>query len=217
MYRSEHVEFVRRRAEWFEADAKRVALWHVAPGRRPDLDEAVRRVEFLERHGASPYAFGFARPPDVLTFEVTDLDDPDTRALVDRLNRELAAVATEPGENHFALTTAEVTGDAGRMLRARYAGRLVGCGAIRRIEPTVGEIKRMYVDDSVRGLRIGAAILDQLELAATRLGLAELKLETGPRQVAATALYQRAGYERCEAWGEYLDTPATSRCFRKQL
>lgn len=217
VYRSEHVEFFRRRAEWFEADAKRVALWHVAPGRLPDLDEAVRRVGFLERHGASPYAFGFARPPDVLTFEITDLDDPDTRTLVDRLNRELAAVATEPGENHFALTTAEVTGDAGRMLRARYAGRLVGCGAIRRIEPTVGEIKRMYVDDSVRGLRIGAAILDQLELAATRLDLAELKLETGPRQVAANGLYQRAGYERCEAWGEYLDTPATSRCYRKQL
>lgn len=217
VYRSEHVDFFRRRAEWFVADAKRVAIWHVEPGEVPDIDDAVRRVEFQERRGRSPYSFGFGRPPAPLTFEVTDLDDPDTRDLVLRLNAELAAVATEPDENHFALTNAEVTGDGGRMLRARYDGRLVGCGAVRRIEPTVGEVKRMYVDESVRGLRIGAAILDQLELAATRLGIAELKLETGPRQVAAIGLYEQAGFERCAAWGEYLLTPTTSRCYAKRL
>lgn len=217
VYRSEHVDFFRRRAEWFVADAKRVALWHVAPGEIPGLDDAVRRVEFQERYGASPYSFGFGRPPAPLTFEVTDLDDPETSRLVDRLNAELAAVAVEPGENHFSLTTAEVTGEAGRMIRARYDGQLVGCGAIRRIAPSVGEVKRMFVDGSVRGHRIGAAILDQLELAAIRLGLDELKLETGPRQVAANGLYTAAGYERCEAWGEYVLTPATSRCYRKRL
>ncbi len=53
VYRSEHVEFFRRRAEWFEPDAKRVALWHVAAGTIPQLDEAVRRVEFLERNGST--------------------------------------------------------------------------------------------------------------------------------------------------------------------
>jgi GNAT superfamily N-acetyltransferase len=217
VYQSDHVDFFRRRTEWFEADAKRVALWHVAAGSIPELDDAVRRVEFLAVRGASPYAFGFARPPAPLTFEETDLDDADTADLVARLNHELAAVAVEPDENHFALTSAEVSGDAGRMIRARYDGRLVGCGAVRRIEPTVGEIKRMFVDDSVRGLKIGAAILDQLELWATRLGITETKLETGPRQVAACAMYERAGYERCEAWGEYLLTPKTSMCYAKRL
>ncbi|MEQ8435892.1 MAG: GNAT family N-acetyltransferase [Ilumatobacter fluminis] len=217
VYRSEHVEFFRRRAEWFEADAKRVALWHVAVGEIAELDDAIRRVEFLERSGPSAYAFGFARPPAPLLFEETDLDDPDTMALVERLNEELAAVATEPGENHFSLTTAEVTGDAGRMVRARLDGRLVGCGAIRRIEPHVGELKRMFVDPDARGRRVGAALLDQLELRATRLGLDQLKLETGPRQVAARALYERSGYARCPAWGEYLDSPATSMCYAKSL
>jgi len=37
--------------EWFEADAKRVGLWWVEAGTIPQLDEAVRRVEFLERRG----------------------------------------------------------------------------------------------------------------------------------------------------------------------
>lgn len=217
VYRSEHVEFFRRRAAWFEADAKRVALWHVGTDRTAELDDAIRRIEFLERSGPSPYAFGFGRPPSVLLFEETDLDDPDTVALVERLNDELAAVATEPNENHFSLTTAEVTGDAGRMIRARLDGRLVGCGAVRRIEPTVGELKRMFVDPEVRGRRLGAALLDQLELRAVRLGLTEVRLETGPRQVAARGLYQASGYERCPAWGEYLDSPATSMCYAKML
>ena len=217
VYRSEHADFFRRRAAWFVADAKRVALWHVAPGSIPELDDAVRRVEFQERHGATPYSFGFGRVPAPLTFETTDLDDTDTIDLVEQLNHELAAVATEPNEIHFSLTTDEVTGDRGVMLRARLEGRLVGCGAVRTIEPGVGEIKRMFVDPTVRGERLGAALLDQLELGARRLGLDTLRLETGPRQVAANRLYQRAGYERCPAWGEYLLSPATSMCYAKSL
>jgi len=216
-YRSEHVDFFRRRAEWFRSDAKRVALWHIAEGRLPGLDEAVRRLEFVERLGSSAYAFGFSRVPSPLTFEVTDLDDSETRALIERLNTELEAVAIEPDENHFTLATDEVTGDNGRMVRARFDGRLVGCGALRRIEPEVGELKRMYVDPTVRGLRIGAALLDQLELWATRLGIVEVKLETGPRQIEANGLYQRAGFERCDAWDDYLLTPKTSMCYRKTL
>jgi GNAT superfamily N-acetyltransferase len=217
VYRSEHVDFFRRRAAWFAADAKRVALWHLEPGSIPELDDAVRRVEFQERHGPTPYSFGFGRVPAPLTFETTDLDDPDTTDLVERLNHELAAVATEPNENHFSLATDEVTGERGVMLRARLEGRLVGCGAVRTIEPGVGEVKRMFVDPSVRGERLGAALLDQLELGARRLGLDTLKLETGPRQVEANRLYQRAGYERCSAWGEYLLSPATSMCYAKSL
>ena len=217
VYRSEHVDFFRRRAAWFVADAKRLALWHVEPGTTPELDDAVRRVEFQERHGPTPYAFTFGRVPAPLTFERTDLDDPATIELVDRLNGELAAVATEPNENHFSLTTDEVTADRGLMLRARLDGRLVGCGAVRTIESTVGELKRMFVEPGVRGQRLGAALLDQLELGARRLGLTSLKLETGPRQIEANRLYQRAGYERCPAWGEYLHSPATSMCYAKSL
>jgi GNAT superfamily N-acetyltransferase len=217
VYRSDHVEFFRRRAAWFEADAKRVALWHVAPGVLPDVDEGVRRVRFQEAHGPSPYSFGFWRVPEPLTFEVTDLADAATTNLVSRLNEELAAVAVEPDENHFALTTAEVTGSNGLMLRARLDAALVGCGAVRRIESTVGEIKRMFVDRSARRNKIGAAVLDQLELGATRLGMTEVKLETGPRQSEAVAMYERAGYARCEPWGEYLLTPTTSLCYSKPL
>lgn len=66
VYRTEHVEFFRRRAEWFEADGRRVALWWIPAGTIPDLADAVRRVDHLERHGPTPYAFGFGsvHPPE---------------------------------------------------------------------------------------------------------------------------------------------------------
>lgn len=217
VYRTEHVEFFRRRAEWFVPDAKRVALWCVQPGDVPAIDDAIRRVEFLERRGPSPYAFGFGRAPAQLVIETTVPDDADTRELVERLNAELEAAATGPGQNHFGLETAEVTGGNGVMLRARLDGRLVGCGAVRMIEPGVGELKRMFVDSAARGSRIGAALLDQLELHAVRLGFGELKLETGPQQTAAVGLYTAGGFEPCDPWGAYVDTAATSLCFRKVL
>jgi GNAT superfamily N-acetyltransferase len=217
VYRSEHMEFFRRRAAWFAPDAKRVALWHVAAGTIPQLDEAVRRVEFLERNGNSPYAFGFARPAVPLVFEETDPDDADTGALIARLDQELAVVATHPGENHFALATEEVTEERGRMLRARFGEQLVGCGAVRGIGDGAGEVKRMYVDQSVRGSKIGAALLDQLELHARRLGLKELRLETSAKQHAALRLYGGFGFTRCDPWGEYTQTPETSLCFSKAL
>ena len=217
VFRSEHVEFLRRRSEWFVPGSSLVALWHLHIGAPAELDDALRRAAFVDRHGPTPYAFGFAHPPAPLTFEPTELDDPATTAMVERLNTELASVATEPGELHHDLDTAEITGDAGAMIRARLDGEPIGCGAVRRIAPTVGEVKRMFVEPTARGNRIGAALLDQLELAASRLGMTELRLETGVDQPAARAMYEAAGYDPIPLWGEYLRSPATSRCYAKSL
>jgi hypothetical protein len=44
VYRTTHVEYFRRRAEWFRADGKRVALWWVPAGTVPDVRDGVRLV-----------------------------------------------------------------------------------------------------------------------------------------------------------------------------
>jgi ribosomal protein S18 acetylase RimI-like enzyme len=216
VYRTTHVEFFRRRAEWFRPEGKRVALWWVPAGTVPDVRDGVRRVEFLERHGPSPYAFGFARPTPPLLVEPVSLDDPGVLGLIGRLNAELGAMY-EPDQNHFGLDAASVAGDLGALLRATYDGEPVGCGAVRRIAGGRFEVKRMYVDPARRGLKLGAALLDQLESHARRLGGRELVLETGIRQEAALALYRAAGFVPTALWGEYLASPETSRCFVKPL
>lgn len=62
-YRSQHVEFFKRRAEWFEKFAGAyTALWWVPAGHRPSVEEAKARLAHLEAHGPTARAFGFARP-----------------------------------------------------------------------------------------------------------------------------------------------------------
>ena len=67
-------------------------------------------------------------------------------------------------------------------------------GGLKRLEPDVVEIKRMYVAESARGRGVARALLVALEDAARELGYARVRLDTGPKQPAAEALYRSAGY-----------------------
>ena len=59
-YRTEHREFFRRRAEWFQERTEiMVALWWVPAGHRPTPAECVERLEHLRAHGPTPHAFDF--------------------------------------------------------------------------------------------------------------------------------------------------------------
>ena len=55
-----HRQFYERGAEWFEALAQNhFVMWHVAPGHRPTLPEALARLAHLEAQGDSDHAFGW--------------------------------------------------------------------------------------------------------------------------------------------------------------
>ncbi|MFE3192835.1 DUF3291 domain-containing protein [Nocardia sp. NPDC059240] len=60
VYRSAHMEYVRRRREFF-VPLREVftVLWWVPEGSVPDLDDAMRRLEHLRENGPTPYAFTF--------------------------------------------------------------------------------------------------------------------------------------------------------------
>lgn len=61
-YRSAHGRFVRERARWFvRTRAPSTALWWVADGTTPDVQEATRRLRHLRDHGPTPGAFGLKR------------------------------------------------------------------------------------------------------------------------------------------------------------
>ncbi|MFO1071358.1 MAG: DUF3291 domain-containing protein [Geminicoccaceae bacterium] len=61
-YKSEHADFVRRRAAWFgELAGPHLVLWWVPAGHRPTLAEARQRLDRLAAAGPSPEAFTFAR------------------------------------------------------------------------------------------------------------------------------------------------------------
>ncbi len=73
-------------------------------------------------------------------------------------------------------------------------GRPVCGGGVKRLGPDVAEIKRMYVAEEARGRGLARELLVALEDAARGLGYARVRLDTGPRQPHAEALYRSAGY-----------------------
>jgi hypothetical protein len=65
VYRSQHLDFLRRRREWFQhMDEPYLVLWWVPAGTIPTLEEAVQRLEHLRKHGPGPAAFTFREPFD---------------------------------------------------------------------------------------------------------------------------------------------------------
>jgi putative acetyltransferase len=75
------------------------------------------------------------------------------------------------------------------------AGQAIGCGAIV-LSPEFGELKRIYVSPRGRGQGVAKKLLALLESRAIDAGCKLLKLETGPYQPEALAMYASAGYER---------------------
>src|SRR4051812_3161951 len=138
----------------------------------------------------------FSDPSVIARVEIRrgDILAPTSQQLIQSLNAELQSRYPEEGANFFRLDPEEVGEGRGGFFIAYLDGKPVGCGAIRRIEPTVAEIKRMYVDPACRGRGIGGKILAALEAEAHRLAVRRLVLETGPRQPEAIAIYRRAGF-----------------------
>jgi hypothetical protein len=68
VYRSDHVEFMRRRREWFERyGTSYLALWWTPAGTTPTVPEAMARIAQLDRAGPTRAAFTFKHrfaPPD---------------------------------------------------------------------------------------------------------------------------------------------------------
>ena len=60
VYRSAHVELMRRRREWFERmEQPFLVLWWVPQGHAPTIAEAVERLQRLREFGPTPQAFTF--------------------------------------------------------------------------------------------------------------------------------------------------------------
>jgi len=74
-------------------------------------------------------------------------------------------------------------------------GKLAGCAALRPVDSTRAEAKRLYVRPEFRGRGVGAALLEYLIEQARAAGYLELVGDTMPVMTDALALYQRRGFE----------------------
>ena len=92
----------------------------------------------------------------------------------------------------------------GALLLATLEGEPAGCVALRRIDDTTCEMKRMFVPPALHGNGIGRALADAITDEARRLGYTSMVLDTSIRQKEAQSLYRKLGFQPTEP---YYDMP----------
>ncbi|MFO0972255.1 MAG: GNAT family N-acetyltransferase [Phycisphaerae bacterium] len=92
----------------------------------------------------------------------------------------------------------------GALLLARCDGEPVGCVALRPIDATTAELKRLYVRPDARGRGLGRALTEAAIAAARAMGYAAIRLDTLKSMVEANRLYDALGFREIAA---YCDNP----------
>lgn len=151
-----------------------------------------------------------------IAIRAVDPESPEARHCLERYYAELDR-RFEGGFDHATSIPAppsDLMPPKGVFLVCFDGARPVGSGALILVRPGIGSIKRMWVDESARGLGLGRKILAALEEHAIRLGADTVRLETNRALTEAIRLYRSAGYLEVEAFN---DDPYASHWFEKRL
>ena len=89
----------------------------------------------------------------------------------------------------------------GRLFLAYSEEDLAGCAALRKIDPGVCEMKRLFVRDQFRRFGIGRLLIDRLLTAARDIGYRAMRLDTYPAKMGkAVGLYRQYGFIEIPAY-----------------
>lgn len=138
---------------------------------------------------------------------IDDLTSPDIAEL---LNEHLQDMyATSPPESVHALDLDKLRKPEITFWSVWDNNELVGCGAIKELDPTHAEIKSMRSSNRFRGKGVGKKMLEHILLVASQRNYQRLSLETGPQDffIPARKLYERYGFENCGPFADYKEDP----------
>lgn len=111
------------------------------------------------------------------------------------------SLAYQDFDQELASLPGKYAGPTGRLLLARVGGVPAGCGAIRQIEPTVCEMKRLFVKPEFRGYGLGRKLAEALIGQGHDLGYTAMRLDTVAESMGdATQLYKALGFQEIPAY-----------------
>ncbi|MGE0500432.1 MAG: GNAT family N-acetyltransferase [Rhizobiaceae bacterium] len=208
-----------RRSKWLRLTAKGRKEWKaydrlsddlaasilsgLSETQRRRLGDAMAEVERLMKAGS-------------VTVDLEAADSVDAVACLSQYQAELAMrfeKGFDPSQGN-SLDATDVTPPAGWFVVARLAGDPIGCGALKRLGGGEGEVKRVWVASSARGLGVASRIMERLETIAREAGFSTVKLDTNRALTEAHALYRKLGYREI---GRYNDNPYADHFFEKGL
>jgi len=98
---------------------------------------------------------------------------------------------------------------------ASMNGADLGCAAMRRIDESRAEMKRLYVNPAARGSGMGRELAEAVLDEARRLGCQDVLLDTLPSMTAAQQLYASLGFTKTSKY--YENAPAESMFYQLRL
>jgi GNAT superfamily N-acetyltransferase len=132
----------------------------------------------------------------VLTFQALPADRPPASDLLAAMVAEMSALyGAIDGPGMPSATPTDFAPPHGTFLVGFDGdGAPVCAGGVKRLDDGAAEIKRMYVVPAARGRGHARVLLHALEDAARELDYSTVRLDTGPQQAHAQALYESEGY-----------------------
>jgi putative acetyltransferase len=139
-----------------------------------------------------------------------DLRGPEIIALLGEHLREMHAKT--PIESVHALDLEGLRHPDVTFWTAWDGAELVGCGALKRLDPGHAEIKSMRTAEAARGRGVASAVLAHILAEASSAGFGRVSLETGSGEffAPARALYEKFGFVACGPFADYTDDPNSS-------
>ncbi|HUI29184.1 MAG TPA: GNAT family N-acetyltransferase [Candidatus Acidoferrales bacterium] len=91
---------------------------------------------------------------------------------------------------------------SGRLFLAFLENKLAGCVALRKIDDSVCEMKRLYLRPDFRGKGIGKKMTIEVVKAARDIGYSRMRLDTVPEMKEAISLYRLLGFVEISPYRE---------------
>lgn len=117
------------------------------------------------------------------------------------------AASLYPAESNHMVDISTLEGEGVSFFVARREDAVLGCGALVEAGDGTAEIKRMFVDEQARGLKLGKRLVDAILERAREMNLLAVRLETGIYQPQAIGLYRANGFTEIGAFGSYRPDP----------
>ena len=142
-----------------------------------------------------------------MKIELDDLSRPEIHALLNEHLRNMHELS--PPESVHALDLDKLRKPDITFWSAWEGEVLLGCGALKELDPRHGEVKSMRTPSALRRRGAGRAILTHIIEVARARSYERLSLETGSTEAfkPAQSLYESFGFERCGPFADYRDDP----------
>lgn len=142
-----------------------------------------------------------------MQIRIDDLTSPEIAELLEEHLRDMYAAS--PPESVHALDLSKLRKPEITFWSAWVGSDLVGCGALKELEPGHAEIKSMRSANRFRGTGVGKKMLEHILQVARERNYTRLSLETGTQDffLPARKLYERYGFEYCGPFADYAEDP----------